>query len=52
MGGYTDGQLLFYCGAALLILGAVAGVVALVLLALARRRLNKQLTREYGDKRR
>lgn len=52
MGEYMDGQLLFYAGVALLVLGAVAGVIALVLLVLAHRRLDKQLTREYGGKRR
>lgn len=52
MGAYVNGQLLFYGGIALLVVGAVAGIISVVFLTLAHRRLNRQLTREYGDKRR
>lgn len=51
MAGHMDGRLLFYGGVALLVIGALAGAIALVLLILAHHRLKKQLTREYGDKR-
>lgn len=52
MEGYMDGQPLFYAGIALLVIGAVGIVIAVILLTLAHRRLNKHLTQEYGDKRR
>lgn len=52
MAEHIDGQILLYSGLALLGLGVIAGVIALVALTFVHRRLDKQLTQEYSDKRR
>ena len=47
----TSGELLLYGGAALMVIAAVGALVAVVLFAVSKKRLQARLNEEFGKKR-
>lgn len=49
MPAWISGETLFYCGIALMVAAAVGVVISLVVFSVSKKKLNRQLDKEYGE---